>query len=169
MTDPLLLQSSLQTQSPPDSQCCSTSGGFQICMTVCKGSKPMTASEFLCQLQPQTSGSHTYQTSAILREWNITPSAIWSICRQISISPTVSEALSAGREDIPPYLPANQPDAAHHLPRDCVDRGLDIHFRLLSHDNFQPMFKNVHGLLSERREGAAQRVINLSGSRAAYT
>ncbi|KAK9822561.1 hypothetical protein WJX74_004715 [Apatococcus lobatus] len=73
---------------------------------------------------------------------------------QISISPTMNEALSAGREDIVSYLPANQADAAHHLPQDSIDRGLDIHFRLVRHDNFQPMFKNVQGLLKERQEGA---------------
>ncbi|KAK9847950.1 hypothetical protein WJX84_010168 [Apatococcus fuscideae] len=66
----------------------------------------------------------------------------------------MNEALSAGREDIVSYLPANQADAAHHLPQDSIDRGLDIHFRLVRHDNFQPMFKNVQGLLKERQEGA---------------
>lgn len=66
----------------------------------------------------------------------------------------MNEALSAGREDIVSYLPANQADAAHHLPKDSVDRGLDIHFRLVRHDNFQPMFKNVQGLLKERAEGS---------------
>lgn len=75
-------------------------------------------------------------------------------CRKISISPTMDEALSAGREDITAYLPAYHAGASHHLPNDDMDRGLDICFRLLRHDNFQPLFKNVQGLLKERSAGA---------------
>ena len=72
----------------------------------------------------------------------------------------MNEALSAGREDITSYLPANQAGAVHHLPKDSIDRGLDIHFRLVRHDNFQPMFKNVQGLLKERQEGTTVGMIS---------
>ena len=66
----------------------------------------------------------------------------------------MNEALSAGREDAAgPYLPANHARAMHHLPMDSIDRSLDIHFRLVRHDNLQPLFKNVQGLLKERKEG----------------
>ncbi len=68
----------------------------------------------------------------------------------------MDEALSAGREDVSrPYLPANHARASHHLPSGSIDRSLDIHFRLVRHDNLQPLFKNVQGLLKKRREGVS--------------
>ena len=81
----------------------------------------------------------------------------------------MNEALSAGREDVAgPYLPANHARATHHLPADSIDRSLDIHFRLVRYDNLQPLFKNVQGLLQERREGrrpsASRSILGLLGS-----
>ncbi|KAK9802792.1 hypothetical protein WJX73_006176 [Symbiochloris irregularis] len=52
-----------------------------------------------------------------------------------------------------PYLPANRPDARHHLPSDCVDRLLDTHFRLLRHDLMHPLLENVQALLTQRAAG----------------
>lgn len=45
----------------------------------------------------------------------------------ISIVPTHSEICSS----IDPFLPANIPGAAHHLPVDSMSRLVDIQFRLL--------------------------------------
>jgi hypothetical protein len=45
----------------------------------------------------------------------------------IKIAPTQDEMLSA----VAPFLPANIPGAAHHLPDGSMERLLDIQFRLL--------------------------------------
>lgn len=46
---------------------------------------------------------------------------------QIKIAPTNEELISR----IPPYLPANIPNAPHTYPPDSIHRLLDIQFRLL--------------------------------------
>jgi len=47
--------------------------------------------------------------------------------RDITIEPSEEELIST----IPPYLPANIPEAPHHLRTDSMERLLDIQFRLL--------------------------------------
>ena len=47
--------------------------------------------------------------------------------REITIEPSEEELVST----TPPYLPANIPDAPHHLRTDSMERVLDIQFRLL--------------------------------------
>jgi len=47
--------------------------------------------------------------------------------REITIEPSEAELVST----TPPYLPANIPDAPHHLRTDSIEKLLDIQFRLL--------------------------------------
>ena len=47
--------------------------------------------------------------------------------REITIEPSEAELIST----IPPFLPANIPDAPHHLRANSMERLLDIQFRLL--------------------------------------
>ena len=47
--------------------------------------------------------------------------------REITIEPPQAELIST----IPPFLPANIPDAPHHLRTDSMEKLLDVQFRLL--------------------------------------
>ncbi|GJE96154.1 NFX1-type zinc finger-containing protein [Phanerochaete sordida] len=54
---------------------------------------------------------------------------------QIEIPPTHDELLS----DCPPCLPANLPDAPHHLPAYSMERHIDVQFRLLREELVAPL------------------------------
>jgi len=69
---------------------------------------------------------------------------LWT-CREITISPTMQEILCM----LNPYLPANRPQAPHHLPSNGITRLLDTHFRLLRHDLMGPLFDSIHRMLAK--------------------
>ncbi|RXK38430.1 hypothetical protein M231_04339 [Tremella mesenterica] len=63
----------------------------------------------------------------------------------IQIPPTTAELLSEEEA----YLPANLPGAHHHLPEDCIEKILDIQFRLLRADATTSLRTGVKLVLKE--------------------
>ncbi|TFY69868.1 hypothetical protein EVG20_g2978 [Dentipellis fragilis] len=57
----------------------------------------------------------------------------------IRIAPTHDELMCP----LPPYLPFFLPDAPHHLPKNSIERHLDIQFRLLREDFMSPIRQSL--------------------------
>ena len=51
-----------------------------------------------------------------------------------------------------PVLPQNHPDAPHHLPRESIERLLDVHFRQLRHEALFPLVQAARTLVSRSSE-----------------
>ncbi|KAF8588736.1 hypothetical protein K439DRAFT_1651802 [Ramaria rubella] len=67
--------------------------------------------------------------------------------RQIRIAPTHEEVTCSHQ----PYLPANIPNAPHHLPAGSMERLLDIQFRLLREELIAPLRTGIQLILQDLR------------------
>ncbi|KAK4701638.1 hypothetical protein P7C70_g4592, partial [Phenoliferia sp. Uapishka_3] len=87
--------------------------------------------------------------------------------RNIKILPTHEELLCT----IPPFVPANLPEAPHHLPAGSMARQVDILFRLLREDFLSPIRSAVSTLfqdledLSNSRPSSLGRLLQRGGGR----
>ncbi|TDL21593.1 hypothetical protein BD410DRAFT_297523 [Rickenella mellea] len=88
---------------------------------------------------------NTYEGPGELREEGPRHDNDFAEIEKIRIAPTDQELVCR----IPPFLPANIPDAPHPLKSDSMERLLDIQFRLLREELTAPLRKSVQLVLDD--------------------